>query len=138
VTVIDTGVLVALANSKDHHYERCARWFDNARGPLLVPQPVIAEAGYLICKYLGPAVEAAFLESLGPVGPFTLAPLVSADLPRMAELVRKYADLPLGTTDSAVIALAERHKDYDIATLDRRHFSVVRDRRGEPFRILPE
>jgi predicted nucleic acid-binding protein len=52
VTVVDTGVLVALANSKDRHYGRCVRWLDDARSPLLVPQPVIAEAGYLICSTL--------------------------------------------------------------------------------------
>ena len=80
----------------------------------------------------------SFLDCLGPDGPFTLTPLISADLPRMAELVRKYADLSLGTTDSAVVAVAERRNDYDIATLDRRHFSVVRDYQGEPFRLFPE
>jgi hypothetical protein len=42
---------------------------------------------------------------------------------------------PLAQRIQAVIALAERHKDYDTATLDRRHFSVVRDRRGVPFRM---
>jgi predicted nucleic acid-binding protein len=33
--------------------------------------------------------------------------------------------LPLGATDATVVALAERHNDRDIATLDRRHFTVI-------------
>lgn len=44
----------------------------------------------------------------------------------MAELVRRYDDLPLGTTEASVIALAERLGIKQIATLDHRHFRVVR------------
>lgn len=48
----------------------------------------------------------------------------------MAALVTQYGDLPLGTTDASSIALAERLAITGIATRDRRHFSVVRPRRG--------
>ena len=34
--------------------------------------------------------------------------LADEDLPRMAQLVRQYAGFPLGGTDAAVIAVAER------------------------------
>jgi uncharacterized protein len=43
----------------------------------------------------------------------------------MAALVERYADLPLGGVDAAVVAVAERLNVTEIATLDRRHFSVV-------------
>src|SRR5687768_15611810 len=39
-----------------------------------------------------------------------------------AELVRQYADFPLGAVDASVIALAER-MDVHQLTLDRRHFT---------------
>ena len=42
------------------------------------------------------------------------------------ELVETYEDLGLGTVDASVIAAAERLGATIIATLDRRHFSVVR------------
>jgi predicted nucleic acid-binding protein len=45
---------------------------------------------------------------------------------RIAELVARYRDLPLGTVDASVIAAAERLATNDIATLDRRHYTVVR------------
>ena len=35
-------------------------------------------------------------------------------------------DLPLGIVDAAVIAIAERLQVTEIATLDHRHFAVVR------------
>ena len=59
-------------------------------------------------------------------GDFEPVDLQSQDYRRAAELVQTYADLPLGTTDATVIALAERLDVDEVATLDRRHFTVVR------------
>ena len=59
------------------------------------------------------------------------------DWPRIIELVWTYRDLPLGTVDASVIALAERPKIRQIATLDHRHFSVVRPAHVEAFELLP-
>lgn len=48
------------------------------------------------------------------------------DLNRIADLVETYTDLPLGGTDASAVAVAERHHETTLATLDHRHFSVVR------------
>jgi predicted nucleic acid-binding protein len=55
----------------------------------------------------------------------------------MGTLVRQYASLPLGGTDASVVAVAERVKTLRVATLDRRHFTVVRTLRGEAFTLYP-
>jgi hypothetical protein len=55
----------------------------------------------------------------------------------MAELVESYLDLPLGIVDAAVVAIAERLALKEIATLDHRHFSVVRPRHVRAFSLLP-
>jgi len=55
----------------------------------------------------------------------------------MADLVLTYSSLPLGTTDAAVIAVAERLKLTEVATLDRRHFSVVRPSHVDALMLLP-
>jgi len=70
-------------------------------------------------------------------GTFEPADLTAADLRRAAELVIQYADLPLGTTDATVIAIAERPGIDEIATLDRRHFTVVRPRHARALTLLP-
>ncbi|WTY93308.1 hypothetical protein OG589_39230 [Sphaerisporangium sp. NBC_01403] len=44
----------------------------------------------------------------------------------MSLLVEAYAGLPLGAVDASVIAVAERLGITEVATLDRRHFTVVR------------
>jgi predicted nucleic acid-binding protein len=103
---------------------------------LLVPATVVAEVGYLLGREAGATVEALFLDALKN-GDFQSVELTAADYGRMAELVRTYADLPLGTTDASVIALAERLSLADVATLDRRHFTVVRPRHVAVLTLLP-
>jgi hypothetical protein len=48
-----------------------------------------------------------------------------------------YADVGLRFVDAAVIAIAERTGERTIATLDRRHFGVVRPRHTAAFELLP-
>jgi predicted nucleic acid-binding protein len=51
--------------------------------------------------------------------------------------MRQYADERIGITDASLVVLAERLGTNTIATLDRRHFSVLRDKQGKPFDIVP-
>jgi len=68
---------------------------------------------------------------------FHIAELEDHDIQRTAELVETYADLPLGIVDAAMIAIAERLQLTEIATLDHRHFTVVRPRHTAAFVLLP-
>ena len=52
----------------------------------------------------------------------------------MADLVRQYADFPLGTADASVIAVAERLGYAHVATIDHRHF---RGAHCAAFELLP-
>ena len=62
---------------------------------------------------------------------------MAGDWLRIAELVSRYRDLPLGTVDASVVAAAERLDITEIATLDRRHFSIVRPVHTGSFELLP-
>ena len=137
--VCDTGPLVAAALANDDHHHACVELFTGlhlARRPLLVPATVVAEVGYLLGREAGPKVESLFLDSLA-AGDFTLVDLTAADFGRAAELVRRYGDLPLGTTDATVVAAAERLGVTEVATLDRRHFTVLRPRHVTALTLLP-
>jgi predicted nucleic acid-binding protein len=98
---------------------------------------VLSEVCYFLETRVGPAAEAQFLRSIVS-GELELAEITSTDLERMAELVTLYADLPLGAVDASVIALAERFNALEIATLDRRHFNVVRPKHVSTLKFLPE
>jgi len=43
----------------------------------------------------------------------------------------------LGTVDASIVTLAERLREREIATLDRRHFGVVRPAHLQRFDLLP-
>jgi predicted nucleic acid-binding protein len=60
-----------------------------------------------------------------------------ADWLRIAELVAAYRDLPLGTVDASIVAASERLGTRTIATLDRRHFSLVRPAHLPGFDLVP-
>jgi hypothetical protein len=81
-------------------------------------------------------MEARFLGDLAH-GTFTLEPVHPADMLRILELVARYRDLPLGTVDASVVTAAERLGIRTVATLDRRHFSVVRPAHTDAFELLP-
>jgi uncharacterized protein len=132
----DTGVLLAAGNVKDQAHQTCLRLLRRAEGPLLVPSPVLGEIGYLLQSRVGPHAEATFLKSFSSDG-FHIAELKEHDIRRMAELVETYTDVPLGMVDAAVIAIAERLRLTEIATLDHRHFAVVRPSHTPAFILLP-
>lgn len=104
---------------------------------LLLPPTVMAEVGYLLQTKVGTFAEVALLEAVA-TGSFELVNLTSDDVARVAELVSRYEDLPLGTTDASVSALAERLDVKEIATLDHRHFRVVRPNHVEGLTLLPD
>ena len=103
---------------------------------MVVPTLVITEVVYLLATRLGTEAEVRFLGDLAS-GAFTVEPVAVADWLRIAELVARYRNLPLGTVDASVIAAAERLGLATIATVDRRHFTVVRPRHVSAFTILP-
>lgn len=131
--LVDTGPLVAAASRSDAHNAACVAALQAARPPRLVPGLVIAEVCILLARDGSAAVEAEFLRAFG-TGFLKVIDLTTEDLDRCAEL---YSDLPLGGTDACLIALAERLHIAEIATLDRRHFTVVRPRHTESFTLLP-
>ncbi len=138
--ICDTGPIFAAADRNDSDYHACVELFTGLRladRRLLLPQTVLAEVGYMLEAKIGTFAEIAFLESVAD-GSFELISLTVADMSRVADLVARYKDLPLGTTDATVIALAERLKVSEIATLDHRHFRVVRPRHIQAFTLLPE
>jgi predicted nucleic acid-binding protein len=136
VLIVDTGPLVAATDRADKDHAACRALLEDDEGPLVTTGLVIAEAAYLITRQLGPAAEAALYSAIID-GDLEVAALGRADWERVRDLVTTYASLPLGGTDASVIALAERHGATKVATLDRRHFTVVRPRHAPALELLP-
>ena len=134
--VVDTGPLYAAADVRDAHHAACVAEFENATEQLVIPVSVLIETSFLIERNLGPQAEAAFLSSLA-APEIRVERLEDRDITRMAELVVQYADLPLGSVDASVVAVAERLGVTTVMTIDRRHFTVVRPSHVDVFTLLP-
>jgi uncharacterized protein len=128
--------LYAYVDADDKHHAKCLELLEDHPGPLIVPTLVVAEVAYLLETRLGPESEVRFLGDLAS-GNLIVEPVVASDWLRIAELVSRYRDLPLGTVDASVVAAGERLELSQLATLDHRHFTVVRPTHIDAFELLP-
>lgn len=135
LAVVDSGPLYAVTDTDDSDHERSLATLQRGDLQLVVPALVVAEVTYMIGRRLGPRAEARFLRGLAQLE--VEAP-VSEDWVRIAELVERYGDFPLGGADASVVALAERLGTELVITLDRRHFGAVQPRHCTAFQLLPE
>ncbi|GAB2481715.1 PIN domain-containing protein [Streptosporangium sandarakinum] len=136
--VVDTGPIVAAAIRNDRKHDVCIKAFERLRAEwreLLGPAFVAGEVSYLLGKIGGAKVEAGFLRSLRS-GAFHLIDLTETDLGRIADLVERYSDLPLGSADASVVAVAERLHVAEVLTLDTRDFSVIRPAHVPAFTVM--
>ncbi|AJE85192.1 PIN domain-containing protein [Streptomyces physcomitrii] len=134
--ICDTGPIVAAFNAKDDRHTDCLRVLETHPGPLLVPGPILTEVCYLLETRAGTRAEGQFLRAL-ETEELSLVALTSQDLSRMVELVEQYEDLPLGAADASVVAVAERLGVHEVATIDHRHFRVIRPRHCPALTLLP-
>ena len=106
--IVDTGVVLAASDNGDPDHAACAGLLQDSVGQLVTTASVIAESAYLIGRQLGVAAEARFFRSIAD-GEITVEALIPADDLRIAR----------------------------IATLDHRHFTVVRPAHCDAFELVP-
>jgi uncharacterized protein len=105
-------------------------------GRLLLPSTVLTETSWHVEKKFGAKREAAFLVAVAS-GELEIAELTAPDISRASDIVATYADMKLGFVDASVVALAERLRIKQVATVDRRHFTAVRPRHVDALTLLP-
>jgi predicted nucleic acid-binding protein len=129
-------VLLAAADRSDPAHAVCRELLESHSGPLITTQLVLAETGWLLDRQLGPAGEVALYRSI-VARELIVENLTTNDWARIAELTERYADQHLGGVDASLIAVAERLALTTVATLDRRHFAVVRPSHIQALDIVP-
>ncbi len=134
--LVDTGPLYAMADRDDDWHTRIVTFLTHSRDDLIVPVAVLPEAAYLLAAHLGPDAEQKLVQAVVN-GELTLESLTVQDLPRILELLSRYAAAEIGFVDAAVVATAERLRISRILTTDRRDFSLIRPRHCKAFELLP-
>ena len=134
--ILDTGPLYASLDRSDADHVACRALIESADEPLVIPAPVLVEVDYWIQQRLQPGALVALLADI-EAGAYVVADLVASDYMRVRELCDRYADADIGFVDAAVLAIVERLNEPKLATLDRRHFGLLRPRHRDSIELLP-
>jgi len=134
--ILDTGPLYASLDRSDADHAACRALIERAQEPLVIPAPVLVEVDFLISRHLHPGALVALMGDIAD-GAYTVEDLTVLDYRRIGELCDRYSDGAIGLVDAAVMAIVERLDEPKLATLDRRHFSLIRPRHRESIELLP-
>jgi uncharacterized protein len=134
--IVDTSALVAYFDANEPDHDAVSRVIDGSDEVLVVSPYVIAELDYLVATRVGVDAELEVLQELAS-GAWELAIFGVPDLDQAASVITKYRDQQIGAADASNVVLADRYQTRTIATLDRRHFTVLRPLKGGRFTIVP-
>jgi hypothetical protein len=135
--ILDTGPLYAALDRSDADHATCRRLIEEAEEPLLIPAPVLVEVDYWIHARLHPGVLVALMDDV-IAGAYQVEDLRAEDYTRIRELCDRYGDSDVGFVDAGVLAMVERLNEPKLATLDHRHFGLLRPRHVDALRLLPQ
>jgi predicted nucleic acid-binding protein len=133
-TLVDTGPLVAIYHRDDAAHQTCVAALRRLRGTLLTTWHVVTEAVHLLG--FSHAAQDAVLSTIER-GVLRIASLDEKDVPRIRELMEKYADHPMDLADATLVRVAERERLSVVFTLDRNDFGVYRMSRNRSFKLIP-
>jgi uncharacterized protein len=130
--IVDTGPLVAFFDRAERHHRWATERIEKLEAPLLVCEPVLTEAIYLLARY-GKAQD-ALLELLQN-GALKIALRIEDHVDPLRRLMQKYRDTPMSLADACVVRMAEIHERNDVLTLDA-DFSVYRKHGRVPLKLI--
>jgi predicted nucleic acid-binding protein len=134
--ILDTGPLYASLDRTDADHAACRSLIESADEALLIPAPVLVEVDYWIHQRLHPGALVALLGDIED-GAYAVEDLQPADYIRVRQVCDRYADADIGFVDAAVLAIVERLDEPKLASLDHRHFALLRPRHREALELLP-
>ncbi len=130
--LIDAGPIVALLNSQDQHHEWAVAQTKQCSAPFATCEAVISESFHLLehthdgCSRLVALLERGFLR---------IDFAVNDQLPGVAKLLRRYADLPISLADACLVRMTELDERASVFTLDR-DFLVYRKNSRQVISVL--
>src|SRR5262245_32179433 len=130
--VVDTGPLVVFLDGAKRHHDCVAKCIEELEAPLLVCEPVLAEAMYLLSHY-SKAQDALF--ELLQNGALSIGFRIAEHIDRLHQLLRQYRDTPMSLADACIVRMAEIHERHAVLTLDS-DFSVYRKHGRIPLTLV--
>jgi uncharacterized protein len=127
--VVDAGPMIALFDRDDRYHQQAGEFLRRSTDcRLITTSLVIGEVAAMLADVQPNLFR--FLEWLAAA--IEIDDALHEDLPRLIEIMKKYADLPADLADVSLIALCERRQVTAIASIDR-DFDVYRLPKGRRF-----
>jgi predicted nucleic acid-binding protein len=130
--IVDTGPLVAFFDRAERHHRWAIERIEELEAPLLVCEPVLAEAMYLLGGH-SRAQDA--LWSLMENGALDVAFQVGEHVGALRKLLHRYPDTPMSLADACLVRMAEIHEHHATVTLDS-DFSIYRKHGRIPLALI--
>ena len=136
MTLTDAGPLVAILDrNQGRVHDTCAAVLPTLKLPLVTTWPCFTEAMHFLGSASGWHGQQR-LWRLVEQGVLKIHEVKSPDIPRMMNLMEKYADLPMDLADSSIVLAAENLSVNRVFTLDS-DFRVYRINGTQAFEVLP-
>jgi predicted nucleic acid-binding protein len=130
--IVDTGPLVAFLDRAEQNHPWAVEQIDELQPPLLLCEPVLAEAMHLLARF--PRGQDALLGLLEN-GALRIAFRIEEHIPALRKLHQKYRDRPMSLADACIVRMAEIHDLYAVLTLDS-DFTIYRKHGQEPLSLI--
>ncbi len=130
--IVDTSPLVALLDKTDNYHTWAAGEVEHLTPPMLVCEPVLSEALFLLAQTPKAQTELLLLLEKGVL---RLAFHLDEHVNEVLALLRKYQDRPMSLADACLVRMAELYERYHIFTLDS-DFKIYRRHGREPLNLI--
>ena len=132
VVLIDTGPLVTFLSAGLQHHDWVASQWKRLLPPLLVCEPVLTEAAFLLGRE-GREADPLFL--LLERGVLRIALDIESHLSDLRNLMRRYRGRPMSLADACLVRLSEMHDRSTIFTFDK-DFEIYRRHGNKLIKLL--
>src|SRR5437016_5928386 len=130
--IADAGPLVAYLKRGDKDHDWAKKVFHRLTSPLHTCDAALSETFFLLQRtHQGADNLLALLERGLVIPDFNLA----AELPIIAQLIRRYESVPMSLADACLVRMAEMHRDASVFTLDS-DFRIYRKHRRQVIPLI--
>ena len=130
--IVDTGPLVAFLDRAEQHHRWVVEQIEELEPPLLVCEPVLAEAMHLLARF-SKGQDALF--KLLENGALSITLGIDEQIRALHKLHQKYRDRPMSLADACIVRMSELHERHAVLTLDS-DFTIYRKHGRDPLALI--
>ena len=130
--IVDAGPLVAHLDRREKHHSWADEWIKRLEPPLLVCEPALTEAMFILSGQ--PAAQDKLMQLLEK-GALKSSFEIGKHAPEIRSLRAKYHDRPMSLADACIVRMAELNEKHSVFTLDA-DFRIYRKNGRDPIPLI--